>query len=81
MINSIEVDNYQGIIAISSIYANKIEWFLDGVKIKTKYNIIGEFNTNLKVEDLNGKEIYFVLKGDNGQTTSKIFGLLPKEVL
>lgn len=81
MINSVEVDNYQGIIAISSRYANRIEWFLDGVKIKTKYNVIGEFNTSLKVEDLYGKKICFILYGDNGYTTSKTFELLPQEVL
>ena len=80
-INYIEVDNYQGTITVSSLFANKIIWFLNGVKIKTKYNVIGEFVTNLKVENLNGKEIYFILLGDIGQTKSKTFGLLPQEVL
>ncbi len=61
--------------------ANKIIWFLDGIKIKTKYNVIGEFVTTLKVENLYGKEIYFILLGDNGQTKSKAFGFLPQEVL
>lgn len=41
----------------------------------------GEFNTTLKVENLNGKEIYFILVGDNGQIKSKTFELLPQEVL
>ena len=41
----------------------------------------GEFVTTLKVENLEGKEIYFILLGDNGQTKSKAFGLLPQEVL
>ena len=80
-VNYIEVDNYQGIITISSIYTNKIEWYLDGSKIKTKYNVIGEFVANLKVENLEGKELYFILLGDNGLTISKTFGLLPQEVL
>ena len=37
-VNYIEVDNYQGTITISSIYTNKIVWYLDNQKIKTKYN-------------------------------------------
>lgn len=81
IINYIEVDNYQGTITISSLFANKIFWFLDGEKIKTKYNIIGQFDTILKVENLDGKEIYFILIGDNGRSTSKTFELLPQEVL
>ena len=80
-VNYIEVDNYQGTIAVSSLFTNKIIWFLDGVKIKTKYNVIGKFVTTLKVENLNGKELFFILLGDNGQTISKTFGLLPQEVL
>ena len=80
-VNYIEVDNYQGTIIISSLFTNKIEWYLDGVKIKTKYNVIGEFITTLKVENLIGKELSFILFGDNGRTISKTFELLPQEVL
>lgn len=80
-INYIEVDNYQGTITISSLFANSIIWFLDDVKIKTKYNVIGEFNTTLKVEDLNGRKLYFILLGDNGQIVSKVFELSPQEVV
>jgi len=80
-INYIEVDNYQGTITISSLFANSIIWFLDDVKIKTKYNVIGEFNTTLKVEDLDGRKLYFILLGDNGQIISKIFELIPQEVI
>ena len=80
-VNYIEVDNYQGTITVSSLFVNKITWFLDGVKIKTKYNANGEFNTTLKVENLIGKKICFILFGDNGQTASKRFELLPQEVL
>ena len=80
-INYLDEDNYQGIITVSSLFVNKIIWVLDGIKIKTIYNVIGEFVTTLKVENLEGKEIYFILLGDNGQTKSKAFGLLPQEVL
>ena len=79
--NYIEADNYQGTITVSSLYANKIIWFLDGVKFKTKHNVIGEFITTLKVENLDGKELRFILLVDNGQTISKTFGLLSQEVL
>lgn len=79
-VNYIEVDNYQGAITISSIYTNKIEWYLDGIKIKTKYNVSGEFVITIKVENLKGKELFFILLGDNGQTISKTFELLPQEV-
>lgn len=80
-VNYIEVDNYQGTIAVSSIYANKIEWYLDSIKIKTKYNIIGEFNTVLKTKNLVGKELYFMLLSDNGQTISKTFRLYSQGVV
>lgn len=55
-INYVEVDNYQGTITVSSLFANKIIWFLDGIKIKTKYNVIGEFVATLKVENLDEKK-------------------------
>lgn len=80
-INYIEANNYRGIIDILCDDTNKIEWFLDGVKIKTKYNVIGKFKTTLNVENLNGKELTFTLFGDGGETFSKIFELLPQEVL
>ena len=78
---SIEIDNYQGTIEVLSNDTNKIEWYLDKQKIKTKYNVIGKFVTTLKVENLNGKELFLILLGDNGQTISKTFELLPQEVL
>lgn len=78
---SIDVDNYQGVIEILCDDVNKIEWYLDKQKIKTKYNVVGKFKTTLKVENLRGKELTFVLYGDGGQTISKIFELLPQEVL
>lgn len=78
---SIEVDNYQGIIKIKSLFADKIEWYLDDKKFKTKYNVAGLFNTNLKVQDLTGRELQFKLIGVGGETISKIFELLPQEVL
>lgn len=78
---SINIDNYQGIIEIICDDTNKIEWYLDSRKIKTKYNIVGKFKTTLKVENLNGKELTFSLFGDGGETFSKIFELLPQEEL
>lgn len=64
-----------------SLFANNITWFLDEVKIKTKYNVIGEFNTTLKIEDLSGQKLYFVLSGNNGYIVSKIFELSPQGVI
>lgn len=55
-------------------------WFLDGIKIKTNYNVVGKFKTTLKVENLKGNKLTFVLFGDGGKTMSKIFELLPQEV-
>ena len=78
---SIDVNNYQGIIEILCDDINKIEWYLDKQKIKTKYNVVGKFKTTLKVENLNGKELTFILFGDGGKTFSKTFELLPQEVL
>ena len=59
---SINIDNYQGIIEVLCNDTNKIEWYLDGNKIKTKYNVVGKYRTMFKVENLNGKEfeIYFI---------------------
>ncbi len=78
---SIEVDNYQGTIQVLSNDINKIEWYLDNKKIKTKYNVIGKFEAIFKVENLIGKELKFILYGDGGRTISKIYRLLPQEVL
>lgn len=77
----IDIDNYQGIIEILCNDTNKIEWYLDKQKIKTKYNVIGEFRTMFKVENLEGKKLSFVLKGNGGETHSKTFRLLSQEVL
>ena len=60
-INSIEVNNYQGLITIESSFSDKIDWYLDEVKIKTKYNVSGVFKTSLSVENLNGKSLYFII--------------------
>ena len=78
---SIDVDNYQGIIQVKTIFTDKIEWFLDEEKIKTKYNTAGLFTTNLKVKDLFGRFLKFKLIGMGGETISKYFELLPQEVL
>ena len=78
---SIGVDNYQGIIQIKALFADRIEWCLDEKKIKTKYNTAGLFTTELKVKNLIGKNIKFKLIGIGGETTSKNFEILPQEVL
>lgn len=80
-ISKIEVDNYQGIIYVVCDDTNKIEWYLDKQKIETKYNVVGEFRTMFKVENIEGKKLSFVLKGDGGETYSKTFELLPQEML
>lgn len=59
----------------------KIEWFLDEKKVKTKYNTAGPFTTSLKVKDLNGRQLKFKLIGTGGEIISKPFELLPQEVL
>lgn len=79
-IQEIEINNYQGMIEIICDDINKIEWFLDGIKIKTNYNVVGKFKMTLKVENLKGNKLTFVLFGDGGKTMSKIFELLPQEV-
>lgn len=80
-INSINVDNYQGAIMIICYDVNKIEWFLDEKKIKTKYNVVGLFSSIFKVKDLFGKQLKFKLTGIGGETISKPFELSPQEVL
>lgn len=77
----LQIDNYQGVIELVCDNTNRVEWILDGIKIKSKYNILGEFHIMLKVENLKGKELIFMLFGDGGQITSKTFELLPQEVL
>lgn len=78
---SINVDNYQGIIHIKSLFTNKIDWYLDEKKIKTKYNVIGLFATNFNVEDLDCGQLKFKLIGIGGETVSKNFEIVPQEVL
>lgn len=77
----VEVDNYVGEIKIKSLFSDKIEWFLNEEKIKTKYHTAGLFTTKLKVKDLSGKQLKFKLIGIGGETISKPFEILPQEVL
>lgn len=77
----VDIDNYQGTIEILCNDANKIEWYLNNRKIKTKYNVVGEFRTIFKVENLEGKKLSFVLKGNGGETHSKTFELFKSEVI
>ena len=72
---SINVDNYQGTINVNSLFADKIEWFLDGVKIKTRYNVIGKFSTLFSVEGLTGNVLHFILTNQNGYVKSQKFYL------
>ena len=81
IVNSVNVDNYQGNITVSSLFANKIEWYLDGKRIKRKYNTAGKFITTFNVENLIGLKLSFTLFGYYGQTISKAFDLYPLEVL
>ncbi len=78
---SIDVDNYQGIIQIKALFADRIEWYLDEKKIKTNYNTAGLFTTELKVKNLIGKYLKFKLIGIGGETISKYFEILSQEVL
>lgn len=78
---SIGVDNYQGIIQIKALFADRIEWYLDEKKIKTKYNTAGLFTTELKIKNLIGKNLKFKLIGIGGETISKNFEIFPQEVL
>ena len=78
---SIDIDNYQGTIKIVSDNTNKIEWYVDNNKIKTKYNTVWKFSTMLNVQNLEGKALTFALFGEGGKTLSKTFELLPQEVL
>ncbi len=73
---SIDVNNFQGIITIDSLFTDKIEWFLDNIKIKTKYNVVGEFKTKISVADLMGHFLSFKLTNKNGYLKSKDFELL-----
>lgn len=72
-ITSIIVDNYQGTISVNALSTNKIEWILDDKKIKTKYNVSGNFCTQFSVKDLTGKSLHFKLINGNGCVISKDF--------
>lgn len=78
---SVSVNNYQGVIIIKSLSTDRIEWFLDEIKIKTKYHTAGLFVTELKIKNLIGKQLNFKLTGIGGETISKSFELVPQEVL
>lgn len=78
---SIDVNNYQGTIQIKALFTDRIEWYLDDNKVKTKYNTAGLFTTELKVKNLIGKKLKFKLIGMGGETISKNFEILPQVVL
>lgn len=72
-IYKIYVNNYQGIVCVKSLFTNKIEWFLDGKKIKTMYNTAGSFSSELQVAGLNGSILYFKLTNNHGTVLSRNF--------
>lgn len=72
---NINVDNYQGKIRIQSFDTDRIEWYLDGLKIKTKYNTDWKFDTELSVEDLTCKKIHYKLINKYGTLISQDFTL------
>lgn len=72
---SVEVDNYQGTIRVKSLFTDRIEWYQDGIKIKTKYNVAGPFDTIFKVQNSNGIELQFKLIGTGGATISQVYRL------
>ena len=78
---SVNVDNYQGSIQIKVLFADRIEWYLDEEKIKTKYNTAGLFTTELKVKNLIGKNLKFKIIGIGGEIISKNFEILNQGVL
>ena len=81
VVYSISIDNYLGKITVICENVNKIEWYLDNIKVKTKYNVVGQFTTDVRVKNLIGKQLKFKLIGDGGEIVSKLFELLPQEVL
>lgn len=70
-----------GRIQIKALFADRIEWYLDDQKIKTKYNTARLFTTELRVKNLIGKHLKFKFIGIGGEIISKNFELLPQEVL
>ncbi len=78
---TISVDNYQGVITVVCDNVNKIEWYLDEKKIKTKYNVVGQFSTDFNVKGLVGNSLKFRLIGTGAETISKKFEIFPLEVL
>jgi len=75
------IDNYQGTLNIVCDDALKVEFYLDNKKIKTKFNVIGRFITEFKVENLVGKKLQFKLTGTYGETLSSVYLLLDEKEL
>lgn len=69
----IDVNNYQGTITLTTINANKIEWFLDSKKIKTNYYSFEPYKIHFSVENLEGKFLRFKMTNENGSITSQNF--------
>lgn len=74
-IASIQVDNYQGKIIIDSLFADRVEWYINDEKYETKYNIIGRFITTFSVINQDNSKLWFKLSNENGYIISKPFKL------
>lgn len=72
---AIDIDNYEGIIRITSDRTNKIEWFSNGI-VATKFNFANTFKTEISVKNLDTKLLYFKLYGKFGEMISKKFQLI-----
>lgn len=72
----IEINNYNGTIDLQCENTNKVEWFIDNQKVKTKYNFGGRFNTSFNVKNQEGRDLYFVLSTNDKKYISLHFDLL-----
>ena len=75
-IRSIDVDNYQGTIAVTACFANRIDWIYEDKVVKTKFNCAGKLAVQFNVEDLQESKLRFILTGDGGQISSDEFLLM-----
>lgn len=74
----VDVGKSAGIIRIVSLYTDKIEWFLDGKKIKTSYLMAGQLDSEISVVGLAGK-LCFKLTNSHGTVLSQNFILTNKK--
>lgn len=72
---NIDVNNYNGSIAVKSDKTNRIEWYSENELIKTKYNFGRNFTNTFSIKGLDCKDVYFKLIGEYGELQSKPFQL------